>query len=161
MARKFILIIFTSIITLVASCSEEKEIKPLTYAEIFSGGKESKTWRVESIITKKEGGEERNYLQLFELCERDDRYTFYDAEERFTITNGSRLCDDEDDVLVDYNWSFTNAGALLYIPFPRIFGYYVIPFIVREATANRLTLFVYLDLENTVSFEITLVPAND
>jgi|GEM_PF-1056340 len=152
----FLLIIASSL-----SCSEEVEPKPYTYTQIFTG-EESKTWKVTDVVITREGQDPRDYLQFWNSCERDDRYTFFNnVERKFQITNGVRACDEEEDLLVDYNWSFVNSSALLNIPFPRVFGNFVIPFTVGSVTEDNLTLFIYLDNENQVSMEVKMEAINE
>lgn len=146
-------LIFVLILALQSSCSEEREVKPLTYTKIFTGETE-KTWAVEAVYVKKTGQADREISLA--PCEQDDLYTFKADEERsFIIRNGGLFCDEgEGDIYVEYTWSFVNAGAVLNIPVPRIFGNFVVPFIVMEATKSRLVLEIFADAENTISYQV-------
>ncbi|HYC86634.1 MAG TPA: hypothetical protein VEB86_15485 [Chryseosolibacter sp.] len=152
MKYPIVLLIVACVIT---SCSEDVEVKPFTYSKVFTGENE-KTWIIEQIAVKKQGTPDQ-YFQL-DLCERDDRYTFFANEERaYTISNGALKCfSDEEDVYVEHTWSFVNAGAVLNIAIPRVFGNFVVPFIVTKATKTEMVLEIFANAENTISYEITM-----
>lgn len=150
--------IIITVIVFGFSCSEQKEIKPLTYTKIFSGAKQ-KTWVLEKAFEKKNGVvfQEINFAS----CEIDDQYTFYaNDEKKYEITNGSAACpaqnpdEPEEDILVDHTWSFVNASATLSIAIPRVFGYFIVPFTVKEATKDRMVLEIFANVENTITYEI-------
>lgn len=152
-SSKFLIVV--SLVCL-AACSEELDVNPPTFTKLISGT-ESKTWRVDEVIVKRDGIEDRDYMQVWSLCEKDDRYTFYaNAEKKFEISNGPRLCEDEPQIYVDYTWSFVNAGAILTIPFPRIFGNFLVPFTVLEVNETDMRLQIFLDEDTEVSFEILM-----
>jgi hypothetical protein len=144
----------TLLAPVLISCSEEKEVKPFTYTKVFTG-ENSKTWVIEEVVVKKIGQADQE-IEL-ESCEKDDRYTFNaDEEKSFVITNGNNKCDPaEEDEYVRDTWSFVNAGSAMNFAVPRIFGFYIIPFIVKEVNDSSLVVEVYADLENTISYQIT------
>lgn len=137
------------------SCTEDPEVKPLTYTQIFSG-KTFKTWVIEQVLVKKAGAPDQEIT--FSLCEKDDRYTFYaDGEKSYVITNGGIKCDPEEpDEYVRHTWSFVNAGAVLNIALPRLFGNFIVPFIVKKAEKTRMVLEIYANQENTISYQVHL-----
>lgn len=137
------------------ACTEDKEITPFTYTQVFSG-KTQKTWAIDEVLVKK-NGESFSEIEL-STCEKDDRYIFKaDPEKSYLITNGASSCDEnEEDTYVENNWSFINSGAVLTIAIPRIFGFFLIPFIVKEATKDKMVLEIYANQENTISYQITM-----
>jgi hypothetical protein len=140
---------------ILLACSEEREVKPLTYTKIFTG-ETQKTWVVEQVLVKKVGQNDQE-IQLSQ-CEADDRYTFKADEVRtYEISNGGIRCDEEEeDVYVEHTWSFVNAGAVLNIAMPRLFGNFIVPFIVREVNKSKMVLEIYANAENTISYQIIL-----
>lgn len=140
---------------ILLSCSEEKQVTPLTYPRVFTGEKQ-KTWVIDRVLVRKKGTADQP-IDL-SLCELDDRYTFKADEERsFVITNGAIKCEDtEEDIYVEHFWSFVNAGAVLSIAMPRLFGNFIVPFIVMEATKDRLVLEIFADQENTISYQVVM-----
>lgn len=135
------------------SCSEETSPTPYTYTQLFTG-KTSKTWAIDHVIQRKDGADDQTFTLA--SCEKDDRYTFYaNAERLYEVSNGSLKCPadtPEPDMLVSYNWSFSNANANLTMVIPHFFGNYVIPFIVTKATASEMILEVFADEKNTISY---------
>jgi hypothetical protein len=146
--------------SILASCSEELEVKPLTYTKVFTG-ETQKSWVIETILVKKTGFADQ--VITLDFCERDDRYTFFANEERaFVVTNGAFKCDpDEADTYVEDSWSFVNAGAVLNIAMPRLFGNFIVPFIVREVNKEKMVLEIFANAENTISYQIILDAVNE
>jgi hypothetical protein len=149
--QKYFVIVLCSFFAF--SCSEEKEPTPYTYTQVFAG-KTKKTWALDKVFVKKQGASDSQIT--LENCEKDDRYVFYANEEKkYEIYNGSTKCvADEDDLMVDHFWTFVNAGAAMTIAVPRIFGDFLIPFIVTEANESSMVLEVFANEENTISYEL-------
>jgi hypothetical protein len=149
-------LVFIMIFTLLCGCSEEREVKPFTYTKIFTGETE-KTWLLEQVLVKKAGTADQPLD--FSQCELDDRYTFKADEVRtFVVSNGLTVCEESEDpgdYVVD-SWSFVNTGAVLSIAVPRVFGDFILPFIVREATKDRIVLEIFADQENTISYQLVM-----
>jgi hypothetical protein len=154
----YILILF-ALSTL--SCTESVEPKPYTFSQIFTG-KTSKTWRVDRLIFRQQGKADEN-LGL-STCEKDDLYTFYANEEKlFEVDNGNFACSSEegDGLLVSYVWEFNQAKASLTMVAPHIFGYFVIPFIVKDVSARDMELEIFLDEDATVSYVMMMKLVNE
>ena len=137
---------------IICGCSETAEPKPYTYSRIFTGNK-SKTWKLDRLVFREKDKQDEN-LGL-SSCEKDDLYTFYANDERlFEVSNGSIACSDDDgaDLLVSYTWQFNQANASLSMVTPHIFGYFFIPFIVKDANEKILELEIFLDEEATISY---------
>jgi hypothetical protein len=148
--RKILPIIFFGIL-IAQSCTEEVKPRRFEYTKVFTG-ENSKTWKINKLVLR-ETGKNDDVLSL-SSCERDDEYTFYNNAERlFEVTNGNVSCDpDEDDMLISYNWAFTNSGATLSMVTPHVFGYFFIPFIVRKANDDAMELEIFLNDEATISY---------
>ena len=140
------------------SCSEESD--PKTFDTRVFSGENQKTWKVVDVVSRKSGREEISVFQFrYKPCERDDRYTFYtDSDKYFEVSNGLFECDDEqdDELLVAYFWSFNNATGSLSMVFPHIFGYYFIPFLVKEVDEDEMELEIFLNEEGTESYALFL-----
>jgi hypothetical protein len=153
MARKRNIIFFCCLILVIGSlsCSEEETPAPFTYTKIFTG-ENSKTWRISRVVLREEGKADDEISM--ETCERDDRYVFYNNDERlFEVTNGQSVCDsDEPHILVEYVWAFSNATATLNMVIPHFFGNFIIPFIVRDVTKKEMELEIFLDEDSTISY---------
>lgn len=132
-------------------CTEKNEPIPYTYTQIFTG-KVSKTWKLDRIKLR-EPGQPDATLSLA-TCSRDDLYTFYANEgKEFKVENGTSACaPDEDDELLTYFWEFNQGSASLSMVLPNVFGYFFIPFTVKEARESKLELELFLDEGGTVSY---------
>ena len=134
------------------SCSEDIQPKPFEYTQAFTG-KISKTWRLTKMVGRKTGKKDVTFG--LNLCERDDQYTFYANEEKlFEVKNGSVSCegDPDDPLLVSYTWEFNNSGATLSMVLPHVFGYFFIPFIVKDVTDDAMELQIFVDEPGTESY---------
>jgi hypothetical protein len=150
--KKISLTLFIINALLLGACTEE--IKPVSYdyTKIFTG-ENNKVWKLDKLVLRK-AGEGDSQLSL-SSCEKDDQYTFYNNAERlFEVTNGTFKCTDDagEDMLVSYEWTFTNSSATLTMVVPHVFGYYILPFIVKEASKNSMELEIFLDEEASVSY---------
>jgi hypothetical protein len=136
---------------LVGSCTEEVKPIPYDYTKIFTG-ENNKVWRLDKLVLR-EAGETDSQLTL-SSCEKDDQYIFYHNSERlFEVTNGTFDCEPgEGDVLVSYEWTFTNSSATLTMVLPHIFGNFIIPFIVKDASKNSMELEIFVNEEATISY---------
>lgn len=132
-------------------CSETKEPTPYTYTQIFTG-KTSKTWKIDRVLFR-ESGKTDAPLSL-SSCVRDDLYIFYaNTEKKFDVQNGTIACsDDTDNLLISYKWEFNQASASLSMVMPHLFGPYFIPFTVKEAKSDKMTLEIFLDEAATISY---------
>jgi hypothetical protein len=142
--------IFTAILN---SCSESVEPKPYVYSQIFTG-KTSKTWKLDRLVFREKG--QQDEILGLSNCEKDDLYTFYANDEKlFEVDNGNVACasgEDDDGLLVSYTWEFNQANASLSMVTPHIFGYYFIPFIVKDANNKDMELEVFLDEDAKISY---------
>jgi hypothetical protein len=148
--KKTVIILFYAAL-FGSSCSEE--VKPITYdyTTVFTG-KNNKVWKVDKLVVREQG--EDDVTQSLSSCEKDDEYIFHNNAERlFEVHNGNLECaSGEGDVLVSYVWAFTNSSATLTMVLPHIFGNFLIPFIVKNATDDTMELEIYLDDEATISY---------
>jgi len=136
------------------SCTEEIQPKKYTYSQLLTG-KNNKSWRIHRIILREEG--EDDVILDRNDCESDDRYIFYaNSEKLFEVTNGREKCQNpeepEEDLLLSYTWSLNNANATINMVMPHLFGYYLIPFIVKEMDENDMDLELFINEEATVSY---------
>jgi hypothetical protein len=141
---------------LFVGCTESVDPKPYTFSQIITG-KTSKTWRVDRLIFRQQGKEDEN-LGL-STCEKDDLYKFYANEEKlFEVDNGNVACSSEegDGLLVSYVWEFNQAKSSLTMVAPHIFGYFIIPFIIKDVSARSMELEVFLDEDATVSYVLMM-----
>lgn len=147
------IIVFSFVLLVAFSCSEDIKPKPFTYSEIFSG-KNSKTWVFKTIKLVQEGKNDVNYS--LPNCIKDDRYIFYANDEKLLeVTNGLTKCGaGEPDLLVSDSWSFVNANATLNFVFP-VLAEFSLPYIVRKVDKKSMELEIYLDEEGTVSYRMT------
>jgi hypothetical protein len=136
---------------LLGSCTEEIKPKKYTYSQLLTG-QNNKTWKLNRIALRQAGKEEET-LSLAP-CQSDDRYIFYSNDEKlYEVKNGSQKCDQEEEsLLLSYEWSFTNANANLTMVIPHVFGYFLIPFIVKSIDNADMEVEVFLDEEATVSY---------
>jgi hypothetical protein len=132
-------------------CTEQNEPIPYTYTQVFTG-KISKTWRLDRIKLR-EPGEPDATLNL-NPCSRDDLYTFYANEgKELKVENGASFCgSDQEEELITYFWEFNQGAASLSMVLPNVFGYFFIPFTVKEARDNKMELEIFLDEDGTVSY---------
>lgn len=133
-------IILAALVSTLLSCTEQPEVIPFTYTDIFTGGS-SKSWRIRSIQLLQTG--KGTQTLGVDPCIGDDIYTFHNTpEHKFVVSEGSTKCSDSDpEIVVDDSWSFVNSNATMTIPFPLLGG--TVPFIVKEASDSRMTLEIY------------------
>jgi hypothetical protein len=133
------------------SCTEEIKPTKYSYSQLLTG-KNNKTWKLNKIALRKAGEEDDTFSR--NDCESDDRYIFYANEEKlFEVRNGDQRCDaDEESLLLSYQWAFSNANANITMVMPHVFGYFLIPFIVKNIDASDMELELFLDEEATVSY---------
>lgn len=136
-------------------CTESVKPIPYTYTQVFTGTT-SKTWTITQIKYTEVGKADLN-LGL-SSCAADDEYTFFDnSDHSYSVTEGATKCTSTDpDVIVDDIWSFNNSGAVLTIIMPIFDSVDRIPFIVNQASDNKIVLQIFLDSENKTSYKITL-----
>ena len=150
MKKKSILVGFLAL--LLFACEDTVVPKPYTLSQLISG-KESKTWKLDKLVTRVKGTDSPETLAP---CESDDRYIFYaNSEKLYEVDNGLKVCDNtEDTKLVSYIWAFNNANATLNMVVPHVFGYYYIPFTVKSIDANDMELEIFINEEATVSYAL-------
>jgi hypothetical protein len=146
---KFFGLVLMSLVLL--SCTESVEPKPYIYTEIFTG-KSNKTWKLDRFIERKSGEADQQYG--LDICQRDDLYVFYANEEKlFEVDNGNVICFDGDpDLLLSYTWEFNQANASLTMVLPNLFGYFIIPFTVKDVSKTDMELELFLNEEATISY---------
>ncbi|HTJ51986.1 MAG TPA: hypothetical protein VL443_21140 [Cyclobacteriaceae bacterium] len=139
-------------IALFAQCTEDVKPIPLTYWKVFTGD-DHKAWSIQYLTLKQDGKEDQTFALA--SCEADDQYIFYaNSDRQYTISNGTKKCSTDDpDVLVNDTWAFLNATATLTIiipisPFPSS----PLPFFVKQVDNNTMTLQIFVDQENTISY---------
>jgi hypothetical protein len=138
---------------MLISCSEESD--PKTFDTSVFSGRTSKTWKLAEMVARKTGRPDVPIYQLrYDPCERDDRYTFYASEKLFEVDNRLFACggDDSEPILIRYVWSFNSATGSLSMVLPHIFGYYFIPFTVKEISDDEMELEIFLNEEGTESY---------
>lgn len=142
------------------ACTETKEPSPYTYSQIFTG-KVSKSWKLDRLLLRESG--KTDVVYSLNNCERDDLYVFYaNTEKKLEVQNGSNKCDsEEDNLLVTYKWEFNQASASLSMVLPHIFGYYFIPFTVKEAKSDKMTLEIFIDEAATISYVMEFKRASE
>ena len=59
-------------------------------------------------------------------------------------------------LLVSYVWEFNQAKSTLTMVAPHIFGYFIIPFIVKDVSAREIELEIFLDEDATVSYVLIM-----
>lgn len=147
------------LLCILFSCSEEVEPHPNDYTKVFTGTSQ-KSWQIRSIQLKEEGKSTQSFGLPF--CIADDEYIFHaNVEKTYEVSNGGSKCQaDEPDMIVSDSWEFSNANATLNIILP-LFSDSKLPFIVREATADEMTLEIFLDEDNTSSYRINFTATNE
>lgn len=125
------------------SCSEQLEIKPLTYSQLLTG-KTSKTWRLSGLQLRENDRPLESYNLPPNNCGFDDLYIFYANESKtFVIDEGPSKCNESDpQIFVSDTWSLVNATATLEMVLPILIPFRY-PYIVKELTENRLVTEVY------------------
>jgi hypothetical protein len=133
------------------SCSESVDPRPYTYSQIFTG-KTKKTWKLDRFIERKSGEADLQYG--LDICQRDDLYVFYANEEKlYEVDNGNAICFEGDpDLLLSYTWEFNQANASLTMVLPNLFGYFLIPFTVKDVSKSDMELEIFLDEAATISY---------
>jgi hypothetical protein len=135
---------------LFSRCTEDVKPIPLTYWKVFTGS-DHKAWSIQYFTLKQDGKEDQKLT--LSSCETDDQYIFYaNSDRQYTITNGTKKCSSDDpDVLVNDSWTFVNATATLTIIIPS-FSDSALPFFVKQVDSNTMTLQIFADQENTISY---------
>ena len=133
------------------SCTEEIKPTKYTYSQLLTG-KNNKTWKLSKIALRKAGEEDDAFAR--DECESDDRYIFYaNAEKLFEVKNGTQKCAaDEETLLLSYQWAFSNANANITMVMPHVFGYFLIPFIIKNIDSTDMELELFINDEATVSY---------
>lgn len=152
MVNKLTFYYLIALTSIIGGCTESVEPTPYVYSKVFTGNV-SKTWKIDRLIFR-EKGQQDEILGLAN-CEKDDLYTFYANDEKlFEVDNGNIACPDDEgtDLLISYNWEFNQANASLSMVTPHIFGYFFIPFIVKDANDKDMELEIFLDEEATISY---------
>jgi len=135
------------------ACSEAITPTPLTYTKVFTGD-DHKSWSIKYFIFKQTGKGD----QTFGLasCSGDDKYIFYAGLDRkYQIDNNSTTCSPDAGIsypLID-TWSFVNATATLTIIIPELSDS-ALPFFVRSVNDKQMVLEIFVDQENTTSYQI-------
>ncbi len=148
------LLFLTTVILLFTGCSEDLEPVAPEYYHIFTG-KNKKTWKISKLTWTGQG--KSNVTLNFSSCYKDDSYVFYaNKDNAYEVTGGSSKCSaTESGTLVSDSWSFVNATATLNIIIP-LFSDNSLPFYVIKATTSEMTLEIYLDQDNTYSYQVTM-----
>jgi hypothetical protein len=142
------------------SCTEEVKPKPFTYSQILTGATK-KTWKLDYFVTRKVGKEDTR--ENLAACEADDLYIFYNNSEKlFEVMNGPRICNGDGtgpdaEKLVSYTWAFNNANSSINMVVPHVFGYFLIPFIVKKIDTKSMELQIFINDEQTVSYVLFFV----
>jgi hypothetical protein len=126
---------------IAAACTEQPEIIPYDYTQVFTG-ESRKGWSIRSFQYTEEG--KATQTGQLEECLSDDIYIFYANEERRAeVLEGSSKCSPEDpDLIAEGSWSFVNTNATLTMPFP-LFADFPLPFVVRDVQDDRMTLEIF------------------
>ncbi len=140
-------------VILMASCAEDVKVTPNTYTQVFTG-QHSKTWKVKFFEQTLDG----NVVETFTVdCTSDDQFTFNaGSEHAYQVATGSKKCNSdpvEDDQIVD-TWDFTNSSATMQMIFPVFDPTSRLPFIVREAKSDKMTLEIFFDSSGKESYRI-------
>jgi hypothetical protein len=143
--------IFSLVILVTFSCTEEIKPTPYTYTTIFTG-ENSKTWKLKFLEETLNG----DVIETFNIaCAADDKYIFYANTERlYEAVTGSQKCNTDEASVITNTWSFNNASATLAMLLPFFTTEGSIPFIVREVKSNKMELEYFFDDENTQSYRI-------
>jgi len=150
MNRKTTLLILCAGLLTIFSCSEELKPTPYTFTKMFTG-ENNKTWRVKLF---EETLRDTVVSRSLPGCLVDDNFTFYaNAEHRYEVKSGSRLCFEDEPALTTSNWTFSNSTATLTIIFP-LLSDNALPFFVREIDEDDMEIEIFLDDENTESYRI-------
>jgi hypothetical protein len=141
-----------------SSCSEKIEPKPLTYTQKLTGT-EKKTWTL-TTVTIVDMGDKTDIpgRDVLPACQIDDQFIFYaNDEKKLEYANGATKCrTTEPEILITDSWQFTQANATLEMAIPRLFGPYLIPFIVKSLTDNTMILeFYFGDIDASYRFTFT------
>ena len=134
----------------IISCSEQIKPTPYLYTKVFTGEK-SKTWKVK-FLEQTLHGEINDTFTI--ACAADDQYTFYaNAERTLEVNAGSNKCSSNEASLITDSWSFNNASATLQMLLPFLVDSNY-PYLVIEASKNKMVLEVFFDAANTESYRI-------
>lgn len=153
-ARRLILVYLCLLLMIMLGCSEEVVPKGPEYYRVFTG-QNKKTWKITKLVWTGEG--KSDVTINFSNCFKDDLYIFYaDKDNQYEVIGGTNKCDtNESNLLVSNSWSFVNASATLSIIIP-LFSNNSLPFIATKVSKSEMTLEIYLDQNNTYSYQITM-----
>jgi hypothetical protein len=148
--HRFLLFVF--LLTAIGACHEVIEPKPYEYSKLFTG-KNNKTWAVTLLEETLNG----KVVDRFTIdCANDDEFIFYASSDRlYEVKSGSQKCFTEEPTLTTDSWAFNNATATLTIILPFLSSN-PLPFIVKEADDEEITLEIFFDEEGTASYKIYL-----
>ena len=143
----------------LSSCSEDVEPKPATYTQLLTG-ETSKNWRLTTVQILEGGTVDASIPASAFGCVGDDIYTFFaNAEKTFQVKEGNSKCEaDDPDLVAENNWSMVNANATLTFIVP-LLADGPLPFIVKELTANELTVEIYLGDPDDTSYRLVFTPS--
>jgi hypothetical protein len=141
-------------------CSEDVKPTPVTYTQLLTG-KESKSWRLNTIRIIDDGEDSGNLSsrQVFDNCVADDLYVFYANDlKTFEAQEGASKCNPADpEVFVEDTWSLVNATATLTFVMPILTTEGALPFVIKNLTENTLTLEFYAgDVNLSYRFTFTV-----
>jgi hypothetical protein len=150
------------LLMILAGCTEEPEVIPYDYTRVFTGD-DKKGWSIRSYQYLEEG--KAPQTGRLPDCLSDDVYIFFANEERrMEIRDSDEKCVPEDpDLLTEGTWGFSNTSATLSLPFPLladplVFG--AVPFIVRDADEDSMTLEIFFGEENEFSYRFSFRAEN-
>lgn len=156
--KKYYYILLASVCSVILSCSEQLDPKPLEYTKIISG-EVSKTWTLRSISFLNEGDPD---WKLTDACWSDDTYTFYrDSERKYEFKSGSVKCDiTETKVTITDTWSFRNATSTISFIVP-LFSDNALPFTVVDIDKNDMTLKFFFNDAGSQSYMLKFALKNE
>lgn len=140
--------------SILLSCSEKFEPKPLTYSQMLTG-EVKKSWRATGIQVREGGQSVGNFILPESDCLFDDLYVFYANDERlFEVEDNTRKCSPDDpDIIVADSWALVNATATLEMVIPFL-APFKLPYILRELEEDEMTVEIWLDVEEGDSYRI-------
>jgi hypothetical protein len=143
--------VFSVVLLLSFSCSEEIKPTPYDYTTIFTG-QNSKTWKLKFLEETLNG----DVIETFNVaCAADDKYIFYANTERaYEAITGSKKCNADEASTITDSWSFNNASATLAMLLPFFTTEGSIPLIVREVKSNKMELEYFFGEKDAQSYRV-------
>jgi len=150
MKQKVTILILCTGLWMAFSCSEELKPTPYAYTKLFTG-ENNKTWRIKLF---EETLRDTVIARSLPSCLTDDSFVFYsNTEHLYETTSGSRKCFEDEAGQTTSSWSFSNSTATLTIVIPFLSDN-ALPFFVREADEDDMTIEIFFDEESTESYRL-------